>query len=694
MLRSMLTCHSRIAIPRASHFVVEIHQKFAKRDLSSRTNRDQVVNWLLVHERVADFEIDAAKARQKMLNLESPSLAGYCRIVFEEYASLKGKPRWGDKTTTYGPHTKLLAQMFPDAQFVHLHRDGRDVVSSLMSVPWGNSNVIDGTLTWRSDVEAIHRAGHSLSASRYIEIAYEALVEHPSKTLKTLCSFLGEQFEPQMLEYMLKVDELILPRDRPYHRHLAEKPSPGLIYKWKREMSEQDRAVVEYLSGKHLRRLGYEISGARMDLGVRAAVRKRLSRRCISATLSKLLSVPIPYTTTIRKVARRTVDYFHRDRMKAVFARPTQSLDRQAHIREALGWLCRAQDAGMDGGIARGVIIGAGVFQASYPETTGYIIPTMIEASRVYSEPEYFDRAIQMGDWEAEIQMESGAVMAGRVGCHPIPAVFNTGQVMLGWNALFESTGEERFISASRRSADWLVEIQEPSGNWVKGNSPLAAPNSTVYNMRVAWALAQTGILLDSEAYVQAAKRFIDFSLDYQQENGWIANCCLSNPEQPLLHTLAYATRGLLETGRLLQQPDYIHRARITADALLRTIDGEGFLAGRFNSCWGGTVAWCCLTGSAQASIILSILAEHTGDPAYARGARSINQYLMRRHDITNRDPTLRGGVYGSWPVNGDYCRFEILNWATKFCVDALLREEELSECAEGVPGRQSGYLQ
>ncbi len=49
----------------------------------------------------------------------------------------------------------------------------------------------------------------------------------------------------------------------------------------------------------------------------------------------------------------------------------------------------------------------------------------------------------------------------------------------------------------------------------------------------------------------------------------------------------------------------------------------------------------------------------------------------MRRHDVTASDETVRGGVYGSWPVGGEYCRFEIINWAVKFFIDALNEESD-----------------
>ncbi len=68
-----------------------------------------------------------------------------------------------------------------------------------------------------------------------------------------------------------------------------------------------------------------------------------------------------------------------------------------------------------------------------------------------------------------------------------------------------------------------------------------------------------------------------------------------------------------------------------------------------------------------------------TSKDTYRQWARRVNRYLMARHDIVNVDPRLRGGLPGSWPVWGPYGRLRILNWATKFLVDALSLEERIA---------------
>ena len=104
-------------------------------------------------------------------------------------------------------------------------------------------------------------------------------------------------------------------------------------------------------------------------------------------------------------------------------------------------------------------------------------------------------------------------------------------------------------------------------------------------------------------------------------------------------------------------------------------MDGEGFIPGQINQAFLGVVDWCCLTGTAQTSIVWSQLDRIDGGDRYSEPRRRANRYLMARHNLTSPDPVFRGGVFGSWPFWGDYGHNRILNWAVKFFIDALYLE-------------------
>ncbi|MCD6380301.1 hypothetical protein J7M07_07655, partial [bacterium] len=220
----------------------------------------------------------------------------------------------------------------------------------------------------------------------------------------------------------------------------------------------------------------------------------------------------------------------------------------------------------------------------------------------------------------------------------------------------------------------------EDNGSWVKKNSVYSKADSTIYNVRVAWALCQYAILSGEDKYMEAGINNANYTLNYQTRNGWFHNCCLTDSDHPLLHTIAYTMRGLLEIGILCQMDNFVDSVITSARSLMLLIGEDGFIPGRINSKFQSAANYACLTGMSQVSIVWAKLFEITQEKEFKQSVSTVNEYLMRRHDISSSIDTVRGGVTGSWPVHGAYGRFMILNWATKFFVDALLKEIELKD--------------
>lgn len=385
----------------------------------------------------------------------------------------------------------------------------------------------------------------------------------------------------------------------------------------------------------------------------------------------------MPILRTVKAAVRRIGSPLHevweRQRRARLYVPSHTQLDPSSHLREAAAWLCRAQDHGSDRGVSYGTEFGKG-FMVSYPETTGYIIRTFLDLARHFGDEAYLERAVAMGHWEVDIQMKSGAVMGGPYNTDPTPAVFDTGMVLLGWSSLYRATGIESFRTAGVRAGQWLLDMQEPNGHWVRGNNALYAnPDSTVYNVKAAWGLAEMGVATQDRTFVDAAVRNAEYTLTRQRPNGWFEDCCLEDKERPLLHTIAYTMQGLIGIGRLTGRQDFIDGAARTSESLMRLMTEDGFIPGKIDCNFRGASGWCCLTGTAQTAIVWSQLGALTGRPQFRQAAERANRYLMARHDISNADLSIRGGLAGSWNVWGDYGRFKVLNWATKFLADALL---------------------
>lgn len=344
----------------------------------------------------------------------------------------------------------------------------------------------------------------------------------------------------------------------------------------------------------------------------------------------------------------------------------------EKHQREALQWLYRAQDAGNDRGVSHSYQLGTD-WMRSYPETTGYIIPTLLNWHAVTGEREALRRALEMADWELTVQLPGGAIPGLSTG---EPVVFDTGQVLFGWLAAFAETGEERYLAAAVRGGDWLLSVLDTDHTWRRfGNPGSSEPN--LYNVRFAWALIELSRVSGDGRYRSAVERFLDWVLAHETGRGWFRYNCLTDNERPLLHTIAYTAQGMLEAGVLLQDRRCLDAVQRTADELLELVRGDGRMPGRFDRNWHAAAEWCCLTGMAQMAIVWQRLHQIGGNEQYRDAARRVLCFVKSTQDLATGNPGVRGGIKGSYPVNGGYCRYRLPNWAAKFYLDALFLEAD-----------------
>lgn len=339
-------------------------------------------------------------------------------------------------------------------------------------------------------------------------------------------------------------------------------------------------------------------------------------------------------------------------------------------LDEGAAWLARAQDcsATADGGVARHYSLLSG-WGSSYPETTGYIIPTMLDYARYRPDEDARERARRMLDWLVSIQLPGGGFQGGMVDAHPVvPVTFNTGQILIGLAAGLAEFGDYR--EALIEAADWLVRTQDSDGCWRAHPSPFAEPGEKVYETHVSWGLFEAERLAPGRGYGEAGLRQVHWALTHQRENGWFDNCCLINPQVPLTHTLGYALRGILEAYRLDSQAELLAAARTTADGLRSALREDGFLSARLTEDWQPARPWACLTGTVQVAHCWLMLYRITGEVKYREAGYLANRYV-RQTVAMSGPPEQRGGVKGSFPVEGGYGRYEYLNWAVKFSMDA-----------------------
>ncbi|HLO63946.1 MAG TPA: hypothetical protein VK165_13385 [Azonexus sp.] len=342
-------------------------------------------------------------------------------------------------------------------------------------------------------------------------------------------------------------------------------------------------------------------------------------------------------------------------------------------------WLVRSQDCSKlhDGGSARDFSLVHG-WASSYPETSGYIVPTLIAYADRTNDQALLERARTMLDWLVSIQFPEGGFQGGKVDGTPrVPVTFNTGQILMGLAAGVRRFGDA-YLDPMNRAAAWLRDSLDADGCWRKHPTPFAAPGEKAYETHVAWGLFEAARVNPDAGFGEAGLKQVRWALSKQAANGWFASNCLEEPDRPLTHTIGYVLRGVIEGYRLSGEADLLQAAERTADALLGVIEADGRIAGRLDAKWQPAADWVCLTGSVQIAACWFLLHAITGKQTYAEAARRANRYVRRSVHLKG-DADVLGGVRGAFPVNGHYGRFEYLNWAAKFCADAQLMESDLA---------------
>ena len=266
----------------------------------------------------------------------------------------------------------------------------------------------------------------------------------------------------------------------------------------------------------------------------------------------------------------------------------------ERHIKGAMNWILAAQNANNDGGVAALYSLIEG-WHPSYSETTGYIIPAVFNYYHKTKDESIRKSAIEMAEWELTRQMGNGAFPGGAVGDKEFPIVFNTGQVIFGMARAFQETKEEKYRKSATKAADWLVKIQNKNGCWDKFDY---LNKVHTYNTRTAWSLLNAYKITGNNNYKNAAEKNIDWALTQQLENGWLQNNGFYPEQEPLVHTIAYSIRGILESAIYTRKKKYLEAAIKAATPLANAQRKDGSLQGSFNKDWKSSVSWSCLTGN------------------------------------------------------------------------------------------------
>jgi hypothetical protein len=288
LLRLILAGHSRLHIPPETWFILPLVAELPLTGVLTQAQVERAVTVMTENYRWPDMQIAAEDLRASALALAAPALVDIIDIVYQRHLAASGKARFGDKTPIYLDIVPQLSVLYPGARFIHLIRDGRDVAISNIDVRWERYYQPQRFGWTRAMAKRREYAGSPL-ADRIMELRYEDLVSRPEETVRHVCDFLSEAFEPAMLDWR-RLTNLVPDREKHIHGKLDQPLSSDSISVWRQRLTAPECFAIEACLYQDLLQAGYQ-------LRFRAAAWRPLLQGCgwLLTTMGPLLRRGVPY---------------------------------------------------------------------------------------------------------------------------------------------------------------------------------------------------------------------------------------------------------------------------------------------------------------------------------------------------------------------------------------------------------------
>ncbi len=300
-----------------------------------------------------------------------------------------------------------------------------------------------------------------------------------------------------------------------------------------------------------------------------------------------------------------------------------------------------------------------------YPETTGYIIETLLDYHPYFPELQLEDYAFDCGKWLLTQQLGDGSFPSLLAGSQK-PSFFNSGMIAFGLLRLQERKFDQKREESMSKLAEWVKkQLRDP----IK-----FADNSSAYYSRAIWGFTLLSRHLKNESLEQILKDTTQQLSKNIKENAAVLNWGFDSGDVAYTHTMAYTWRGFLELGHLWNEHKWLESCKVCLKKLESELNNSPFLAGEYDSNWNGNFQYRCVTGQAQCSLIAFRMFDSTGEIRYSELGKKLMIAIIPDQRKGKFDPQLKGAIPGSVPLWGPYMRGKYPNWAVKFYLDGLIR--------------------
>ncbi len=270
LLRMMLDAHPQLTIPPETHFVPDLIK--AVREPGSTP--EDALDAMKSAREWGDFGFSDEEMLARLRALPKLKPGPAVRTFYEAYMQQEGKPRWGEKTPTYVQKMKLIQRALPEARFIHVIRDGRDVALSVLDRTVRDLTAADVGRRWRKKIAKAREDPPALE--HYTEVRYEDLILNTEEVLRDVAGFCDLPWDDAMLTYFERsgerlkemaralpgdgrAKELSVERRMKTHEMTTKPPSADRVARWRTQMSAEQRAQFEEVAGELLAELGYPV---------------------------------------------------------------------------------------------------------------------------------------------------------------------------------------------------------------------------------------------------------------------------------------------------------------------------------------------------------------------------------------------------------------------------------------------------
>ena len=309
-----------------------------------------------------------------------------------------------------------------------------------------------------------------------------------------------------------------------------------------------------------------------------------------------------------------------------------------------------------------------GHWSSPYPETSGYLIPTLLKARRHSNNDHYVDLALEQVSYFEDLSNVSGAISCPRNGGRAL--FFDNAQILLGLNSLYNVRQDTRIKMMCENIYLWLISCIDNEGKVDNGN--FKKDYTPSYYARAVWAIIKYE-KDHAKQHSDGSLALLNYCYSLMNENYSFQDWSFDGNASGLSHTIAYTMRGLWESSILLERKD-ISQSIISSVSWMHNVlipNKDYNLYGSFDTRWSADTSFVCSAGSSQLALLSLIIYKHTGrqdvlknlDKIIVPVLNSSTRLLLRKHRA----------IPSSIPVWQKYQRFRFTNWTQKFVIDFIL---------------------